>query len=213
MLTIFYSAEGYPEKLRRIRYYDVETDKHLCFLTNNFLLPALTIAQLYKCRWQVELFFKWIKQHLRIKVFYGNRAGGGITSPVLSHHRTYGSVYCGSCHVLLSEPQYLSVFLSEHPALPRGFRPLLPALRPSCEAFAPDRNRKSVQPTDDKFSPSSEKISFRLSSRRRRTYVLASVRCSNLAYSFPVHGFHECAFAARIEGISQVYPTFRTSRT
>ena len=71
MLTIFYSAEGYPEKLRRIRYYDVETDKHLCFLTNNFLLPALTIAQLYKCRWQVELFFKWIKQHLRIKAFYG----------------------------------------------------------------------------------------------------------------------------------------------
>ena len=71
MLTTFYSAEGYPEKLRRIRYYDVETDKHLCFLTNNFLLPALTIAQLYKCRWQVELFFKWIKQHLRIKVFYG----------------------------------------------------------------------------------------------------------------------------------------------
>jgi hypothetical protein len=71
MLTIFYSAEGYPEKLRRIRYYDVETDKLLCFLTNNFLLPALTIAQLYKCRWQVELFFKWIKQHLRIKVFYG----------------------------------------------------------------------------------------------------------------------------------------------
>ena len=71
MLTTFYSAEGYPEKLRRIRYYDVKTDKHLCFLTNNFLLPALTIAQLYKCRWQVELFFKWIKQHLRIKVFYG----------------------------------------------------------------------------------------------------------------------------------------------
>ena len=71
MLTTFYSAEGYPEKLRRIRYYDVETDKHLCFLTNNFLLPTLTIAQLYKCRWQVELFFKWIKQHLRIKVFYG----------------------------------------------------------------------------------------------------------------------------------------------
>ena len=71
MLTTFYSAEGYPEKVRRIRYYDVETDKHLCFLTNNFLLPALTIAQLYKCRWQLELLFKWIKQHLWIKVFYG----------------------------------------------------------------------------------------------------------------------------------------------
>ncbi|HOW88608.1 MAG TPA: IS4 family transposase [Candidatus Omnitrophota bacterium] len=71
MLTTFYSAEAFPEKLRRIRYYDAETDKRLCFLSNNFLLPALTIAQLYKCRWQVELFFKWIKQHLRIKAFYG----------------------------------------------------------------------------------------------------------------------------------------------
>lgn len=57
--------------MRRIRYYDAETEKNLTFLTNNFLLPTLTIAQLYKCRWQVELFFKWIKQHLRIKNFYG----------------------------------------------------------------------------------------------------------------------------------------------
>lgn len=71
MLATFYSTEAYPEKLRRVRYFDAETDKHLSFLTNNFLLPALAIAQLYKCRWQVELFFKWIKQHLRIKVFYG----------------------------------------------------------------------------------------------------------------------------------------------
>jgi IS4 transposase len=71
MLTTFYSAEAFPEKLRRIRYYDAETDKRLCFLTNNFSLPAFTVAQLYKCRWQVELFFKWIKQHLRIKAFYG----------------------------------------------------------------------------------------------------------------------------------------------
>ena len=71
MLTTFYSAQAYPEKLRRVRYFDVETGKRLSFLTNNFILPALTIAQLYKCRWQVELFFKWIKQHLRIKAFYG----------------------------------------------------------------------------------------------------------------------------------------------
>lgn len=70
-LTVYYSTQAYPEKLRRVRYFDIETGKHLCFLTNNFLLPALTIAQLYKCRWQVELFFKWIKQHLRIKAFYG----------------------------------------------------------------------------------------------------------------------------------------------
>ncbi len=62
---------GYPERLRRVRYYDVASQKRLVFLTNNFLLPALTIAQLYRCRWQVELFFRWIKQHLRIKAFYG----------------------------------------------------------------------------------------------------------------------------------------------
>lgn len=70
-LKSFYPAKAYPENLRRVRYFDLETHKRLCFLTNNFLLPALTIAQLYKCRWQVELFFKWIKQHLRIKAFYG----------------------------------------------------------------------------------------------------------------------------------------------
>ena len=62
---------GYPERLRRVRYYDVATQKRLVFLTNNFLLPAFTITQLYQCRWQVELFFRWIKQHLRIKAFYG----------------------------------------------------------------------------------------------------------------------------------------------
>jgi hypothetical protein len=71
MLTGFYSLKDYPDKLRRVKYYDSETEKTLVFLTNNFTLPALTIAQLYRCRWQVELFFKWIKQNLRIKSFYG----------------------------------------------------------------------------------------------------------------------------------------------
>ena len=61
----------YPDSLRRISYFDSENKKRLVFLTNNFMLPPLTIAQLYRCRWQVELFFKWIKQHLRIKAFYG----------------------------------------------------------------------------------------------------------------------------------------------
>ena len=70
-LTGINSSKEYPEKLRRIRYYDVDSELHLTFLTNNFTLPALTIAQLYKCRWRIELFFKWIKQHLRIKSFYG----------------------------------------------------------------------------------------------------------------------------------------------
>jgi len=65
------SATAYPEKLRRIKYYDIETGKRLTFLTNNFELDARTVADLYKCRWQVELFFKWIKQHLRIKSFFG----------------------------------------------------------------------------------------------------------------------------------------------
>jgi hypothetical protein len=65
------TATEYPIPLRRIKYVDPETNKRLVFLTNNFVLDALTIAKLYKCRWQVELFFKWIKQHLRIKAFYG----------------------------------------------------------------------------------------------------------------------------------------------
>ena len=67
----FYARKNYPERLRRIKYYDAGTNKRLVFLTNNFTLSALTIAKLYRCRWQVELFFKWIKQHLRIKSFYG----------------------------------------------------------------------------------------------------------------------------------------------
>lgn len=71
VLETYYSAQGYPEPLRRIRYYDAERDKRLVFLTNDFSLPATTIAALYKSRWRIELFFKWIKQHLRIKVFYG----------------------------------------------------------------------------------------------------------------------------------------------
>jgi hypothetical protein len=71
VLTAPKANNDYPQHLRRIKFYDAEHDRHLVFLTNNFDLPALTIAQLYRCRWQVELFFKWIKQHLRIKKFYG----------------------------------------------------------------------------------------------------------------------------------------------
>jgi hypothetical protein len=67
----FYAQKDYPEKLRRIRYLDGQNNKRFIFLTNNFILPAITIAELYRCRWQIELFFKWIKQHLRIKAFYG----------------------------------------------------------------------------------------------------------------------------------------------
>jgi hypothetical protein len=71
VLTGFYSKKSYDKPLRRIRFKDPETGKTLIFLTNNFALPAFTITELYRCRWQVELFFKWIKQHLRIKKFYG----------------------------------------------------------------------------------------------------------------------------------------------
>lgn len=69
--TGFYSKKDYPEKLRRIKYYDAEKGRSFVFLTNQFLLPAVTIAELYRYRWRVEIFFKWIKQHLRIKKFFG----------------------------------------------------------------------------------------------------------------------------------------------
>ena len=65
------TSKEYPDALRRISFFDSETRKRLVFLSNQFLLPSFTIAQLYRCRWQVELFFKWIKQHLRIKAFFG----------------------------------------------------------------------------------------------------------------------------------------------
>jgi hypothetical protein len=71
LLTVFYSQQGFPEPLRRIRIKDPESGKRLVLLTNHFALPALTIGELYRCRWQIELFFKWIKQHLRIKAFFG----------------------------------------------------------------------------------------------------------------------------------------------
>ena len=74
VLTGFYSHQQYPDALRRIGYTDPDTHKTLTFMTNNMIEPAITIAQLYRCRWQVELFFKWIKQHLRIKSFYGTSA-------------------------------------------------------------------------------------------------------------------------------------------
>jgi Domain of unknown function (DUF4372)/Transposase DDE domain len=73
-LQAFYAAKDYPDKLRRVRFYDAEHCRALVFLTNHFGLPALTLAQLYQQRWQVELFFRWLKQHLRIKAFYGTSA-------------------------------------------------------------------------------------------------------------------------------------------
>ena len=71
VLTGYQSHKDYPDKLRRIRFYDAKNNKQLVYLTNNFNLPAFTISELYRCRWQIELFFKWIKQHLRVKKFFG----------------------------------------------------------------------------------------------------------------------------------------------
>jgi len=73
-LLSFYPRKGYPSPLRRIGYYDAKQDRRLVFITNNFILPPRTIADMYRLRWQIELFFKWIKQHLRIKAFYGTSA-------------------------------------------------------------------------------------------------------------------------------------------
>jgi hypothetical protein len=73
-LIWFYPRKGYPQPLRRIRFHDAQQDRRLTFLTNNFVLPARTVADLYRLRWQIELFFKWIKQHLRIKAFFGTSA-------------------------------------------------------------------------------------------------------------------------------------------
>jgi hypothetical protein len=89
-LTGFYSSQNYPDTLRRIRYYDAELDRSFVFLTNNFNVPALTIAQLFKERWKIELFFKWIKQHLKIKAFYGN-----------SQNAVYSQIWIAVCTYLL----------------------------------------------------------------------------------------------------------------
>ena len=89
-LNGFYIAKDYPEHLRRIRFQDPESGKTLVFLTNNTVLPALTIAALYKNRWQVELFFKWIKQHLRIKKFLGT-----------SENAVKTQIWCAVCTYVL----------------------------------------------------------------------------------------------------------------
>jgi hypothetical protein len=81
VLRVFYSHQGYPHGLRRIRFKALDTGKTLVFLTNNFELPALTVTQLYRCRWQIELFFKWIKQHLRIKAFFGT-SENAVKTPI-----------------------------------------------------------------------------------------------------------------------------------
>jgi hypothetical protein len=105
VLETYYSSQGYPEPLRRIRYYDAERDKRLVFLTNDFALPATTIAALYKSRWRIELFFKWIKQHLRIKVFYGT-SENAVKSQIWIAVSTYLLVAIVKKELGLSLPLY-----------------------------------------------------------------------------------------------------------
>jgi len=79
ILTNFYAHRDYPDKLRLVKFLDRETGKRFAFLTNNFMIPAITVADLYHCRWHVELFFRWLKQHLRIKAFYGTSENAVLT--------------------------------------------------------------------------------------------------------------------------------------
>jgi len=140
VLETYYSSQGYPEPLRRIRYDDAERDKRLVFLTNDFALPATTIAALYKSRWRIELFFKWIKQHLRIKVFYGT-SENAVKSQIWIAVSTYLLVAIIKKELGLSLPLYtilqiLSLIQFEK-------TPLIEAL--SCESYKIQKPRCSNQ--------------------------------------------------------------------
>ena len=116
-LTFRKSFKNYPEKLRRIHYFDEQNNRYFSFLTNNFVLPAKTIADLYKCRWQVELFFKWIKQHLRIKAFFGT-SQNAVYSQIWIAISTYVLIAIIKKRLqidqnLYSILQFLSIALSE----------------------------------------------------------------------------------------------------
>lgn len=122
------SNKKYPQRLRRIRYYDSETDKYFTFLTNNFDIPAQSIADLYKSRWQVELFFKWIKQHLRIKAFYGT-SENAIKTQIYIAISTYVLIAIVKKEIklpleLYSVLQVLSVTCLEKMPISSAFSPL-----------------------------------------------------------------------------------------
>ena len=105
VLETYYSYQGYPQPLRRIRYYDENLGKRFVFLTNDFDLPATTIAALYKSRWQIELFFKWIKQHLRIKTFYGT-SQNAVKTQIWIAVSTYLLVAIAKKRLGLPQPLY-----------------------------------------------------------------------------------------------------------
>lgn len=127
VLAAIESAKAYPDPLRYVSYVDLENEKRLQFLTNNFALPALTIAQLYRARWQVELFFKWVKQHLRIKVFFGT-SENAVKTQIWIAVAAYVLVAIakkrwGLNHSLYQILQILSVTLFEKTPVWRAFQP------------------------------------------------------------------------------------------
>ena len=137
----FYIAKDYPELLRRIRFKDPETGKTLVFLTNNTMLPALTIAALYKNRWQVELFFKWIKQHLRIKRFLGT-SENAVKTQIWCAVSTYVLIAIVKKELQLDASLYtllqiLSVSVFEK-------TPILSAFRPDDQGMAQRANDKQL---------------------------------------------------------------------
>jgi hypothetical protein len=136
VLTGFYSQKDYPEKLRRIRYRDPDTQKRFVFLTNNFTLSPLTIAKLYRARWRVELFFKWIKQHLRIRAFYGT-SENAVKTQVWIAISVYVLVAIakkrlGVAHSLYTILQILSVTLFEKTPILQAFS------QTTADEFTPD---------------------------------------------------------------------------
>jgi hypothetical protein len=140
VLTRSQTSRGYPDPLRRIAFYDAENQRRLVFLTNNFQLPALTVACLYQCRWQIELFFRWVKQHLRIKAFYGTSSNAVKTQVWIAI-----SVYVLAAIVKkelnidrsLSEIlQILSLTLFETTPI---FTALCEPLAPNCESTFPNQ--------------------------------------------------------------------------
>ena len=137
ILTAINSAKAYPDALRRVSYLDVDTNKRLKFLTNNFTLSALTITQIYKARWQVELFFRWIKQHLRIKAFFGT-SENAVKTQIWIAVSVYVLVAIVRRRLGLEASLYqilqiLSLTLFEK-------MPILQALQPSDSQNEPDEN-------------------------------------------------------------------------
>ena len=104
-LSGFYPSKEYPDKLRRIKFYDAEQQRTLVFITNNFILTALEIAKLYKYRWKVELFFKWIKQHLKIKSFWGT-SENAVKTQVYIAIITYTLVAVIKCKLKITRSTY-----------------------------------------------------------------------------------------------------------